>query len=364
MRQTELPSSRRAFSDAQTAQRTPPGYGIGFFDYGSNVELLQRDALPHTDPLISPRLARWLGSHTLDCFALDQATLSGHHLRELNDLAATLQNLLSSYPGGLIAITGHADGTGSEEHNETLGQRRAEAVERALLERGIDASRISTRSAGETELRAPNESAEPLNRRVFVQFLPTPIVTILEPISPSPPREQAIPPAPNLDLTVPPSFFEPQTPNPFRFEPTRPPTATDRPLVRVRPGGLFWLDIVINPPAPLPIEAHIAQRFRERGILLSDHDLQTLMQSRTEGIGQIERTIAGIAPGLDPATRANLAERIADAMLSRSIQSQLKREYPTTLEEQAARERQLEDLFGPTERRRGVEGGIRLRIHF
>jgi peptidoglycan-associated lipoprotein len=48
-----------------------------------------------------------------------------------------------------IRIGGHADSRGSSEYNLALGQRRAAAAKRYLVERGVAESRVETTSFGE-----------------------------------------------------------------------------------------------------------------------------------------------------------------------------------------------------------------------
>lgn len=54
-------------------------------------------------------------------------------------------------PTMTIMITGHAGNMGTENYNQALGERRAEAAKAYLVAQGIDASRISTDSKGEME---------------------------------------------------------------------------------------------------------------------------------------------------------------------------------------------------------------------
>jgi peptidoglycan-associated lipoprotein len=68
------------------------------------------------------------------------------------DAAATLDRKipwLQSNPGMRIRIEGNADERGSDEYNLALGQRRAAAAKRYLVERGIDAGRFDLVSYGE-----------------------------------------------------------------------------------------------------------------------------------------------------------------------------------------------------------------------
>jgi peptidoglycan-associated lipoprotein len=75
--------------------------------------------------------------------------------------------LLNANTGLRMRVTGHTDSRGSDEYNLALGRRRAEAVKRYLTQRGIDASRIETTSAGEERPIATgdDESAWSQNRR-------------------------------------------------------------------------------------------------------------------------------------------------------------------------------------------------------
>ena len=68
------------------------------------------------------------------------------------DAAATLDGKipwLTANPGMRIRIEGNADERGSDEYNLALGQRRAAAAKKYLVEHGIDASRFDLVSYGE-----------------------------------------------------------------------------------------------------------------------------------------------------------------------------------------------------------------------
>jgi peptidoglycan-associated lipoprotein len=68
------------------------------------------------------------------------------------DAAATLDSKipwLTANPGMRIRIEGNADERGSDEYNLALGQRRAAAAKKYLVEHGIDASRFDLVSYGE-----------------------------------------------------------------------------------------------------------------------------------------------------------------------------------------------------------------------
>jgi peptidoglycan-associated lipoprotein len=66
-----------------------------------------------------------------------------------------------------VTIEGHCDERGTEEYNLALGERRAEAVRKALIAAGVPASRLKTISYGEERPVDPghNEEAWAKNRR-------------------------------------------------------------------------------------------------------------------------------------------------------------------------------------------------------
>jgi peptidoglycan-associated lipoprotein len=69
---------------------------------------------------------------------------------------------------GTVTLEGHCDERGSEEYNLALGERRATAAKRYLVDLGIPASRIVTVSFGESSpaVQGHDESAWQWNRRV------------------------------------------------------------------------------------------------------------------------------------------------------------------------------------------------------
>jgi outer membrane protein OmpA-like peptidoglycan-associated protein len=72
------------------------------------------------------------------------------------DLAVTM---LNKNPSMKIQIQGHTDNIGSPEYNKELSEKRARVVKRYLIDKGIDAARISTVGYGYTQNRASNNTA-------------------------------------------------------------------------------------------------------------------------------------------------------------------------------------------------------------
>ncbi|MBN2326570.1 MAG: OmpA family protein [Candidatus Omnitrophica bacterium] len=66
-----------------------------------------------------------------------------------------------------LLIEGHCDERGTEEYNIALGERRAQSTAQYLIQRGISAERIITKTWGESKPLATghDESSWKLNRR-------------------------------------------------------------------------------------------------------------------------------------------------------------------------------------------------------
>ncbi len=68
---------------------------------------------------------------------------------EYQGLVTAHARLLQKYPEVNVLIQGNADERGSREYNLALGQKRAEAVKRALMALGVAENRIEAVSLGE-----------------------------------------------------------------------------------------------------------------------------------------------------------------------------------------------------------------------
>ncbi len=101
-------------------------------------------------------------------FKGSSSELSEDALDTIKKIASTM----STHPRIELIVEGHTDSTGSEKQNYRLGLKRAKALKKALVNEGIDASRIQTISFGETRALAPetNEEGLALNRRVELEF--------------------------------------------------------------------------------------------------------------------------------------------------------------------------------------------------
>ena len=81
-----------------------------------------------------------------------------------------LAQFMRDYPERSVRIEGHTDSAGSDETNQLLSERRAAAVQAALIDRGLGSERISTLGYGEARPIAGNETAggRQQNRRVEI----------------------------------------------------------------------------------------------------------------------------------------------------------------------------------------------------
>ena len=98
-------------------------------------------------------------------FEYDSSTLS-EEAREI--LMENLDWIQSHAEVTSLELEGHCDMMGSEAYNIGLGRRRAESIKSFLIEKGIDASRLSIISYGEE--RPLSETDHSQNRRV--NFVP------------------------------------------------------------------------------------------------------------------------------------------------------------------------------------------------
>jgi outer membrane protein OmpA-like peptidoglycan-associated protein len=82
-----------------------------------------------------------------------------------------VSGILKKYSRYKITIEGHTDDVGKEEFNLGLSERRARAVKKFLMLRGISGARMKYVGMGETTPIYPNTSEENRRRNRRVEFL-------------------------------------------------------------------------------------------------------------------------------------------------------------------------------------------------
>ena len=99
-------------------------------------------------------------------FDTGRAELKSGAGRRIDQLA----QFLVEHPERRVQIDGFTDSVGTDSYNEDLSQRRADAVKTALINRGVEPSRIGTEGYGKAYPVATNNDSggRQLNRRVEV----------------------------------------------------------------------------------------------------------------------------------------------------------------------------------------------------
>lgn len=103
-------------------------------------------------------------------FATGRAEIKSGATANLDRLTA----FLNEYPNRTAAIEGYTDSMGSDDMNQSLSERRANAVKNYLVGQGVGSARLTTSGRGENSPVADNESAagRQQNRRVEVVISP------------------------------------------------------------------------------------------------------------------------------------------------------------------------------------------------
>jgi peptidoglycan-associated lipoprotein len=93
---------------------------------------------------------------------------------EFADLVAAHARNLTGHPNFKVKLEGNTDERGTREYNIGLGERRAQAVRRALMLQGVAESQLTTVSFGAERPAAEgdDEAAWAQNRRVELVYGP------------------------------------------------------------------------------------------------------------------------------------------------------------------------------------------------
>lgn len=102
-------------------------------------------------------------------FDVGKATLKPESMGVINEIGS----LMKKHPDVKFSVEGHTDSDGDEAFNQQLSEARAASVKNALVELGINASRLETKGFGENKPVSDNTTPEGKanNRRVeFVKI--------------------------------------------------------------------------------------------------------------------------------------------------------------------------------------------------
>lgn len=100
-------------------------------------------------------------------FDYDKTDLRADARDVLTQDAAALKSILADFPSATIIIQGHCDERGSAEYNIALGDKRAQAAKDFLVQLGVPADKLTTRSFGKNQPQCTdaNEDCWQKNRR-------------------------------------------------------------------------------------------------------------------------------------------------------------------------------------------------------
>lgn len=101
-------------------------------------------------------------------FELDEADIKSESHELLNEIYEVLRDNPQIKK---VDIVGHTDGVGAEKYNQDLSERRAKAVLTYLVQKGIDASRLTSQGKGKSQPIADNDTAAGKEKNRRVEFL-------------------------------------------------------------------------------------------------------------------------------------------------------------------------------------------------
>ena len=91
-----------------------------------------------------------------------------------SDLVVKLDGVVDMLNGAKydkITVVGHADPIGTAAYNQKLSERRAEAVKKYLVNKGIDPARIATSGKGESELVTTRADCKGKRKKALIECL-------------------------------------------------------------------------------------------------------------------------------------------------------------------------------------------------
>lgn len=143
---------------------SPQGNGIGAFTV--MVQELTPMTQEVTADVITAELVKNGKIALYINFETGKSTIKSESQAVIDQLAVALKE----DPGFKVSIEGHTDNAGTPAANKTLSEQRAQAVLKALVAKGIDATRLNAKGWGQEKPIADNatEDGKAKNRRVEI----------------------------------------------------------------------------------------------------------------------------------------------------------------------------------------------------
>ncbi|MFC1896544.1 OmpA family protein [Thermodesulfobacteriota bacterium] len=101
-------------------------------------------------------------------FDLDKYDVKREYFANIDEVITYLEH----DPSARLLVEGHACSLGTEQYNQRLSEKRAQAVVDHLVSKGIAEHRLDARGYGETRPVAPNDTEENRSRNRRVQLTP------------------------------------------------------------------------------------------------------------------------------------------------------------------------------------------------
>jgi OOP family OmpA-OmpF porin len=127
---------------------------------GGAVLSLQEGSLTHTLAMFLGDTAMTMVPQTFIFDHLNFYSGTAHLTTESVPTVESLLAILQAYPTADVRLDGHTDDVGNAESNKKLSLDRAAAVQEALVNGGIDATRVTTAGYGQEYPLASNETEE------------------------------------------------------------------------------------------------------------------------------------------------------------------------------------------------------------
>jgi len=104
-----------------------------------------------------------------ELFAFNKAALTGAAQKRLDsDVVGKLNSCASV---SMVMITGHTDRLGSQQYNQQLSEKRADAVKGYLLKKGLPADKVDTMGAGKTQPAQGIKCEDSMPRKKLIECL-------------------------------------------------------------------------------------------------------------------------------------------------------------------------------------------------